>query len=511
MALLSLVAGVLPGAIAYVGKLIIDAVIAARRPAASRRNRALCSWPREMGLVVLLGARAARPSGVRSLLRAVLGHRVNVMILEKALTLELDALRGLRALRQDDARASRGLVAPAEPGVAARSGSAQRRDHARRRSARCSSRSRRWRRADPGRSPRCPPFVAETQVLRRRVPAVRAGARPRPASRSTSRRVIAREDHAKEVKLFGLGPRFLGRYHGIFDEALRARTASSRCAAALWGYRARADQHASRSTAPTLGSRCRPIDGAITLGDDDDVRLVFKQGAVGAVLACSATSAACTRTTCTCRTSTSSSNSPRSRPSGDRAPWAPRPATACASRTCRFTYPGASEPALEDIDLHIPPGSKLAIVGENGSGKTTLIKLLTRLYEPTDGPHHARRPATYASGIPTRCARASASSSRTSCATSSRSARTSAPATMRGYRRSRALGRRRATRAWRRPFIDDAAGGLRHAARPLVQERPRAVARPVAEGRARRARSCARTPTSSCSTSRPRRWTPRPR
>ena len=38
-----------------------------------------------------------------------------------------------------------------------------------------------------------------------------------------------------------------------------------------------------------------------------------------------------------------------------------------------------------DVNLHIPPGSKLALVGENGAGKTTLIKLLTRLYEPTEG------------------------------------------------------------------------------------------------------------------------------
>jgi ABC-type multidrug transport system fused ATPase/permease subunit len=50
-----------------------------------------------------------------------------------------------------------------------------------------------------------------------------------------------------------------------------------------------------------------------------------------------------------------------------------------------FRYPGATEDALADVDLHIKPGSKLAIVGENGSGKTTLIKLLTRLYEPTGG------------------------------------------------------------------------------------------------------------------------------
>src|SRR6201999_287818 len=50
-----------------------------------------------------------------------------------------------------------------------------------------------------------------------------------------------------------------------------------------------------------------------------------------------------------------------------------------------FAYPGARESALSNVDLHIAPGSKLAIVGENGSGKTTLIKLLTRLYEPTSG------------------------------------------------------------------------------------------------------------------------------
>ncbi len=50
-----------------------------------------------------------------------------------------------------------------------------------------------------------------------------------------------------------------------------------------------------------------------------------------------------------------------------------------------FTYAGASQSALMDIDLHIQPGESLALVGENGSGKTTLIKLLTRLYQPDQG------------------------------------------------------------------------------------------------------------------------------
>ena len=50
-----------------------------------------------------------------------------------------------------------------------------------------------------------------------------------------------------------------------------------------------------------------------------------------------------------------------------------------------FHYPESETMVLRDITLKIAPGEKLAIAGENGSGKTTLIKLLCRLYEPTEG------------------------------------------------------------------------------------------------------------------------------
>lgn len=50
-----------------------------------------------------------------------------------------------------------------------------------------------------------------------------------------------------------------------------------------------------------------------------------------------------------------------------------------------FTYPDASEPAINDVSFTIMPKSQTAIVGLNGAGKTTIIKLLCRLYSPTKG------------------------------------------------------------------------------------------------------------------------------
>lgn len=50
-----------------------------------------------------------------------------------------------------------------------------------------------------------------------------------------------------------------------------------------------------------------------------------------------------------------------------------------------FRYPGRSDHVFHDLDLDIPAGRSLAIVGPNGAGKTTLVKLLARLYDPTEG------------------------------------------------------------------------------------------------------------------------------
>jgi ATP-binding cassette, subfamily B, bacterial len=69
--------------------------------------------------------------------------------------------------------------------------------------------------------------------------------------------------------------------------------------------------------------------------------------------------------------------------SGDR-PADGLPAAGIRFRRVRFAYPGG-DPVLDGLDLHIPAGSSLAIVGQNGAGKTTLAKLLCRLYDPQAG------------------------------------------------------------------------------------------------------------------------------
>jgi ATP-binding cassette subfamily B protein len=89
LALLTLIAGVLPASVAYVGSLIVDAVVAAIRTGGGDARHVVEFVMLEGALIATIAAAQRGLSLCQSLLRAQLGQRVNVMILEKALTLDL--------------------------------------------------------------------------------------------------------------------------------------------------------------------------------------------------------------------------------------------------------------------------------------------------------------------------------------------------------------------------------------------------------------------------------------
>jgi ATP-binding cassette subfamily B protein len=193
--------------------------------------------------------------------------------------------------------------------------------------------------------------------------------------------VLAREDHAKEVKLFGLGRRLLARYRNIFtslyreDRALSIRRDS-------WGFGL-----GLLGTVTLYGAyvwiALATVRGAISLGHMTVYLGLFRQGqsAVSSILAAVG---GMYEDNLYLSTLYEYLETPVAPPSG-QITRGTNPADGIRFEQVSFSYPGAAEPTLREITLHLPPGSSLALVGENGSGKTTLIKLLTRLYEPSAG------------------------------------------------------------------------------------------------------------------------------
>jgi ATP-binding cassette subfamily B protein len=57
-------------------------------------------------------------------------------------------------------------------------------------------------------------------------------------------------------------------------------------------------------------------------------------------------------------------------------------------RNVSFRYPGSEAMVLDNVNLLLPAGATVALVGDNGAGKTTLVKLLCRFYDPTSGKVH---------------------------------------------------------------------------------------------------------------------------
>lgn len=381
--LLTVVAGALPAAIAYVGALIVDAVVAAIQAGASNPGQSALTNHALM-LVVIEGVLVAALAGAQrglslcqSLLRALLGQRVNVMILEKALTLELAHFENsdfydklTRARREASSRPLSLVMRTFGLGQNAVSLISY---------ATLLIKFSPWAVAVlilAG----LPAFLAEAKFSG---DAFRLFLWRSPETRMQLylETLLAREDHAKEVKLFGLGPLFLERYRNIFrklyqeDRDLTVRRDT-------WGFFL-----GLIGTGTLYGAYAwialSAIATRITLGQMTMYLMLFRQGqaAVSAILSAIG---GMYEDNLYLSTLYEYLETPAEQHQG-AVVRGPHPDDGIRFEHVGFTYPGAESPTLADVDLHIRPGESLALVGENGSGKTTLIKLLTRLYHPTTG------------------------------------------------------------------------------------------------------------------------------
>ena len=378
LALLTLIAGILPASVAYIGSLIVDAVARAMQAAQTTNPTHVVELVVLEGTLIASIAAAQRGLSLcQSLLRAQLGQRVNVMILEKALTLDLRHFEDsefydklTRARREASTRPlslvtrTFGLV---QNGISLVSYGA------------LLSHFSPWAVAVlllAG----LPAFIAETKfsgdafrLFRWRSPETRM--------QIYLETVLAREDHAKEVKLYGLGPRLLERYRDIFrrlykeDRALTIRRDAWGFGLGLIGTVALYGAYAWIAVST--------VRHAITLGQMTMYVALFRQGqsAVSAILSAVG---GMYEDNLYLSTLYEYLETQVPQPSG-AAIKGPHPEDGIRFEDVSFTYPEAEQPALEHVTLHLAPGASLALVGENGSGKTTLIKLLTRLYQPTSG------------------------------------------------------------------------------------------------------------------------------
>jgi ATP-binding cassette, subfamily B, bacterial len=387
LCLFTIVAAALPPFVAYVGKMIIDAVIAAHAAApgiarAAGVTRALRLVGVELGAVALMAGCERVLGLVRQLVGLRLGIDLNVRILEKALRLDLahfedaefyDKLTRARreastrplSLIQSNFQVVRNCLTLAGYSALLIRFS--------------------WWMALAVLVATIPAFLAEARFSG-------AAFRLRNWRSPDSRRltyleyVLANDEHAKEVKLFGLGPLLLHRYRTLAETFFTddRRIAIQR---ASWGY-----VLSLLSTAVFYGCYAMIVAltaaGRLTLGDMTLGLVAFRQGQQSFQAVLMALGGMYEDTLYM-------SNLfdyfaiPTDAPKVSGPIAAVRAEEGIRFEGVGFRYPGVGPDgerwALRGVNLFVPKGESLALVGQNGAGKTTFIKLLANLYQPTEG------------------------------------------------------------------------------------------------------------------------------
>ena len=227
-----------------------------------------------------------------------------------------------------------------------------------------------------------PSFIAETRYSER---GFRLLTRRAPETRQVNylSRLLTEDTAAKEIKLFNLGGTLLDRYTTLFDKFFEEdKSLALRRATAGFGL-------GLIATLGFYGSYAwivwYTVQGKISLGDMTLYLTIFRQGqstfqsilaAVGNIYENNLFMANFFEFLCL---------EPLMKITGQKRKLSLPLRGGIEFRDVGFRYPDSEEWALRGVNLSIRPGEKIALVGHNGAGKTTLIKLLSRLYDPTEG------------------------------------------------------------------------------------------------------------------------------
>jgi ATP-binding cassette subfamily B protein len=227
-----------------------------------------------------------------------------------------------------------------------------------------------------------PAFIAETRFSEQ---GFRLLTRRAPETRQINylARLLTEDSAAKEIKLFNLGDRLLARYVTLFakffeeDKSLAIRRAAVGFSLGLI------------ATMGFYGSYAwivwRTVHGNISLGDMTLYLTIFRQGQSTFQSILSAVGNIYENNLFMANYFEFLDIMPQMRVAAPAKKLPVSLARGIEFRGVGFRYPDSEEWVLRDIDLSIRPGEKIALVGHNGAGKTTLIKLLSRLYDPTSG------------------------------------------------------------------------------------------------------------------------------
>lgn len=374
---LSIATGVLPGGIAYLAKLLVDAVaLAARTRLASDERAVLWLLGAELGLVLLLLGFQRVLALCDALLRVRLSQRVIERVLNRALELELADFENpalndqLRLVREQAPERPLNLVRRALIAI--------------QQLVTLAGLSLVLTTFSPWLivlllAGTLPALWAE---LRLSADAFRLFREHSPEARRQRylETVLTREDYAKEVKAYGIGPALLGRHRHIFDAWYRRDRALSLRRAA-WGLAL------GVLSLLALGAcfawvTLSAVRGSTSVGSLAMLIVVLRQAQSSTtdLLSVLASMHEDNLYLLTLEAFLTGPAAPRG-----TAEQGPSPGDGIRFEAVSFTYPGAHSPALSNVELHLAPGQSLTVLGENGAGKTTLLKLMTGLYQPSHG------------------------------------------------------------------------------------------------------------------------------